>query len=240
MAFVRYLCARSGCFGSCATRSSSLSRCCTSAVSSASASASVSASVSACVVTVSLCLKRFFCDDFEDVNATVTRRRSDTSTKFGKAIPPMYRHVVEDEAEEQVKSRDISPYLIYYNHRCSKSRIALTVLRSRLRKQSQSSSASGPQVVHYLTHPPSIKTLRKLVIALSITSPRSLCRQQQQEYRALKLDEEDVHEDRIYRAIRSYPMLLQRPIVWNLETNKAVIARPPELMFDIIPDVGRD
>lgn len=85
--------------------------------------------------------------------------------------------------------------------------------------------------INYIIDPPSVPELQELLYKLQLP-PRALLRSKEREYRELGLDG-DVSDDVILAAIATYPALLQRPIVVHGE--RAVIARPPERVLEILP-----
>ena len=112
--------------------------------------------------------------------------------------------------------------LIYHNPRCSKSRETLQILED---------NNAAPEVVEYLQNPPDAGELRRIIALLGIPA-RELLRSGEDAYRQAGLDESDLDEDAVIRAICDYPVLLQRPIVISGE--RAVIGRPPSRVLEIL------
>ncbi|MEW6330673.1 MAG: arsenate reductase (glutaredoxin) [Pseudomonadota bacterium] len=111
---------------------------------------------------------------------------------------------------------------IYHNPRCTKSRQTLALLEQRGIK---------PKIVEYLVTPPTETELKRLLKLLGI-SPRGLLRTKEDEYKQAKLDNPDVTDAEIIRAMIKYPRLMERPIV--VAGNKAALGRPPENVLKII------
>jgi len=111
---------------------------------------------------------------------------------------------------------------IYHNPRCSKSRQTLELLRSR---------GVEPSVIEYLKFPPSEAELIKVISALGL-SPRELLRKGENAYKELGLDQPNVTDDVLIKAMVSHPVLIERPIV--IHGNKAAIGRPPESVLLIL------
>lgn len=111
---------------------------------------------------------------------------------------------------------------IFHNPRCSKSREALALLQAR---------GLAPEVVDYLQHPPQPGELRSLLVQLGLPA-RELLRSGEEEYASLGLADSSLSEEALLQAIAAHPKLLQRPIVVHGE--RAVIARPPELLLQLL------
>lgn len=110
---------------------------------------------------------------------------------------------------------------IYHNPKCGKSRDALKLL-----------AASGLEytVREYLKQPLTIHELRTLNHKLKI-APLMMIRQGEaifkENYKDKPLSDEDWLE-----AMVQHPILMERAVVED--ENKAIIARPPEKIFEII------
>lgn len=112
---------------------------------------------------------------------------------------------------------------IYHNPRCSKSRQTLALIRDH---------GIEPEVIEYLRQPPSPDALKRITEWLEVR-PRDLLRTGEPEYKELGLDDPDVDDESVIRAICEHPRLLQRPIV--VAGNRARIGRPPEAVTEILP-----
>lgn len=106
---------------------------------------------------------------------------------------------------------------LYHNNRCSKSRAALALLQVRGVKA---------QVVNYLDTPPSTDELQSVFAKLGTDSVRSMMRVKDELYRELQLDNPDLSNEDLLKAIAAHPKLLERPIV--VAGDKAAINRPLE------------
>ncbi|QPF72948.1 arsenate reductase (glutaredoxin) [Roseateles sp. DAIF2] len=111
---------------------------------------------------------------------------------------------------------------IFHNPRCSKSREALALLQAR---------GLDPEVVDYLQNPPQPGELRSLLAQLGLPA-RELLRSGEEEYASLGLADASLSDEAVLQAIAAHPKLLQRPIVVHGE--RAVIARPPELLLQLL------
>lgn len=113
---------------------------------------------------------------------------------------------------------------IYHNPRCSKSRQTLSLLQEQ---------GLEPQIIEYLTHPPSKSQLKK-ILALLDMQPRDLMRQKEPDYKQCHLDDPNLTEDELIEAMIQHPKLIERPIVIN--GDKAALGRPPEHVLEILGD----
>ncbi|WP_374441970.1 arsenate reductase (glutaredoxin) [Pseudomonas panipatensis] len=117
----------------------------------------------------------------------------------------------------------MSQLTLFHNPRCSKSRGALELLEAR---------GLAPEIVRYLETPPSTAELKALLGKLGI-SARQLLRSGEEEYKTLGLDNPELSEDALIRAMVEHPKLIERPIL--VVGDKAVIGRPPEKILEILP-----
>ena len=111
---------------------------------------------------------------------------------------------------------------IYHNPRCSKSRQALEILEQE---------GIEANVVQYLVTPPDAATLNQLLMQLGL-EPRELMRKAEPDYEALQLDNPALSREQLIAAMVQHPRLIERPIV--VANGRAVIARPPEKVLDIL------
>jgi arsenate reductase len=111
---------------------------------------------------------------------------------------------------------------IYHNPRCTKSRQALALLEQRGFK---------PTMIEYLVKPPTEKELKHLLKLLGMR-PRELLRKKETEYKEANLDNPDLSDTEIIRAMVKHPRLIERPIV--VVGNKAALGRPPEKVLEIL------
>ncbi|HGF6559154.1 arsenate reductase (glutaredoxin) [Providencia sp. wls1922] len=112
---------------------------------------------------------------------------------------------------------------IYHNPRCSKSRETLALLQEK---------GITPTVVEYLTTPPSIAEIEKLLKMLGFTDARQLMRTKEDIYKELKLADNDITQAQLIQAMHDNPRLIERPIV--VKGKKAKLGRPPEQVLEIL------
>lgn len=112
---------------------------------------------------------------------------------------------------------------IYHNPRCSKSRETLALLQEK---------GITPTVVEYLTTPPSIAEIEKLLKMLGFTDARQLMRTKEDIYKELKLADNDITQAQLIQAMHDNPKLIERPIV--VKGKKAKLGRPPEQVLEIL------
>lgn len=111
---------------------------------------------------------------------------------------------------------------IYHNPRCSKSRQTLQLLQEQ---------GIEPEVREYLKDVPTADELKQVLAALNM-SPRELLRVKEAEYKEAGLDNPELDDAAIIKAMTQYPKLIERPIVIN--GDRARIGRPPEAVLEII------
>ena len=88
-----------------------------------------------------------------------------------------------------------------------------------------------PEIILYLEHTPTASELTTLVSLLGMT-PRELLRTFEPEYKEMQLNNTNLSDADIIKAMVDAPILIQRPIV--VCGNKALLGRPPEQVLDII------
>ncbi len=107
---------------------------------------------------------------------------------------------------------------IYHNPRCSKSRKTLEILEN---------AGIEPRIVAYLDTAPSADELRALAKRLEIPV-NGLLRRKESEFREAS-DLPDLNDDAALAAwLVDHPRVIERPIVVDEGSGKAVIGRPPE------------
>jgi len=116
----------------------------------------------------------------------------------------------------------MSEVTLYHNPRCSKSRAALELLRSR---------GIEPTIMAYLDTPPDSQALAELLRKLGV-GPRQVLRTSEPEYEALGLADPALDDATLLQAIASHPRLLERPIA--VRGVRAVIGRPPERVLELL------
>ena len=112
--------------------------------------------------------------------------------------------------------------IIYHNPKCSKSRKALEIIRSK---------NIEPTIILYLTNKLSKTEVKKLLSKLGL-SIRDILRTGEDEYKKNNLKIENLSDDKLIEFLIKFPKLLQRPIV--VRNNKAMIGRPPENILNIL------
>lgn len=111
---------------------------------------------------------------------------------------------------------------ILHNPRCSKSRATLEVLRGH---------GVEPEIILYQDAPPDTDQLISILEKLDM-QPRDLMRKGQPEYKQMGLDNDQLSDEELITAMRTAPILIERPIV--LANGKASIGRPPESVLEIL------
>ena len=109
---------------------------------------------------------------------------------------------------------------IYHNPRCSKSRTTLDLIRDK---------GIEPEIVEYLTTPPSAAELKDILSKLG-KSAADIVRKKEAQEEGIALDSLD--NDALIDALAAHPRAIERPIVVN--GDKAAMGRPPESVLDIL------
>ena len=112
--------------------------------------------------------------------------------------------------------------IFYHNPRCSKSRETLALIEG---------NQHNIEVIKYLDTPPSIDTIKNLILQLGFSSARQLIRTKETLYKELNLASEE-DESILIATMQSNPKLIERPIV--VANGKAAIGRPPESVLAIL------
>lgn len=111
---------------------------------------------------------------------------------------------------------------IYHNPRCGTSRNTLAAIRE---------AGHEPQVVDYLSTPPSRERLREMIAGAGLTV-REAVRSKEALFGELGLDRPDVGDEALLDAMLAHPVLINRPFV---VTPKGVrLCRPFELVREIL------
>jgi arsenate reductase (glutaredoxin) len=116
---------------------------------------------------------------------------------------------------------------LFFNPNCSKCRTAQSILDEH---------AIEAEVVRYLDEPPTREQLQQLMVLLGIDDPREMMRMGEAVYAELGLS--DAPTSRLLEAITQHPILLERPIF--VVGDRAVIARPPERLLELLSTGTRD
>jgi arsenate reductase len=114
-----------------------------------------------------------------------------------------------------------NPIQIWHNNRCGKSRSALKILQEK---------CLPFEVKNYLENPPSEMELKHVLNLLGIKA-HDLIRTGESLYKE-KFKGKNHTEKEWITILSENPILIERPIV--LCGNKAVVARPPEKVSDIL------
>jgi arsenate reductase len=110
---------------------------------------------------------------------------------------------------------------IYHNNRCGKSRSALCILEEQ---------GKPFNTVEYLKDVPTVEELKNIIQKLKI-KPHDLIRTKETVY-VENYKGKNLSDEQWIQAMHEHPILIERPIVIN--GNKAVVARPPEKVNDIL------
>ncbi len=113
---------------------------------------------------------------------------------------------------------------IFHNPACSKSRKTLELIESHGLK---------PRIVEYLKNPPAPHTLLRLAEMLAVPLG-DLLRTSEADFaeapEAVPVDDGEA----LSRWLHDHPRVLQRPIVVDDDTDRAVIGRPPENVLELL------
>lgn len=113
---------------------------------------------------------------------------------------------------------------IYHNPRCSKSRQTLELIRQ---------SGVAHTIVLYLDNAPHGRTIVSLAKRLGLPVA-GLMRRGESAFKDAT-DVPDLSDDtRLAEWLSRHPVVLERPIVVDNETGKAVIGRPPENVLALV------
>ena len=114
-------------------------------------------------------------------------------------------------------------YQIYHNSRCSKSRQALELLKSKTKNY---------KIIKYLEVGIDENDLGAILNSQNI-SKDELIRKNEITFKNLKLSKYELNENDIKKLIITNPILLQRPLITKYTGGlliKSVIGRPPEIV----------
>ncbi len=116
---------------------------------------------------------------------------------------------------------------VWFNPRCSKCRTAHSILAER---------GVDASYLEYLQEPPSVDELRRVLAMMGTTDPRAIARTGEARWKELGLDDAD--DDTVLAAMNTDPILIERPIV--IVGDRAVVARPPERLLELLDDPATD
>ncbi len=108
--------------------------------------------------------------------------------------------------------------LIYHNPRCSKSRKTLDIIQE---------SGAEARIVRYLDDPPDGATVLSLANRLGLPVS-ALLRRGEAAFKEANDLPDLADESALASWIAAHPITLQRPIVVDTDSGRAVIGRPPE------------
>jgi len=113
---------------------------------------------------------------------------------------------------------------IYHNPRCSKSRKTLQLMQE---------AGIAPTIVEYLAAPPSAERILELATGLGMR-PKDLLRRKEPEFTAA-LDLPDLDDDvALADWMSKNPKVIERPIVVEESSGRAIIGRPPENVLQLV------
>jgi len=116
---------------------------------------------------------------------------------------------------------------IYHNPQCGTSRNTLAMIRN---------SGIEPDIIEYLTDPPSREALVKMIAEAGLTV-RQAIRDKGTPYAELGLDNPALTDDQLLDAMLKDPILINRPfVITPLGTR---LARPSEVVLNILPDTHK-
>jgi len=118
--------------------------------------------------------------------------------------------------------------IIYHNTNCGTSRNTLAMIRQ---------SGEEPEIIEYLSAPPSRETLVQLLNRMGLNA-RDLLREKGTPYADLDLGNPKWTQDELIDFMVQHPILINRPIVVTPLGVK--LCRPSEAVLDILPnpDIG--
>jgi arsenate reductase len=113
---------------------------------------------------------------------------------------------------------------IYHNPRCSKSRKTLQLIND---------AGIEPEIVLYLKNAPEAAEILKLAERLG-EPVAALLRQGESEFKQAS-DLPDLDDDTaLANWLSAHPVVLQRPIVLDTVSGRAVVGRPPENVLELL------
>jgi len=113
---------------------------------------------------------------------------------------------------------------IYHNPRCSKSRKTLEIIQG---------AGIEPAIVLYLQDTPSAAEILEIAKKLG-KSVAELLRRGETEFKDA-VDLPDLADDAALAAwVATHPIVLERPIVIDTDSGKAVVGRPPENVNELL------
>lgn len=117
----------------------------------------------------------------------------------------------------------LMPVEIWHNPACGTSRNTLALIRH---------VGIEPQVIDYLSAPPSKEILAETIVAAGLTV-REAIREKGTPYLELGLDDPTLSDDTLLDAMLAHPILINRPFV--ITPIGVRLCRPSEVVLDILP-----
>lgn len=117
----------------------------------------------------------------------------------------------------------MSDITIYHNPRCGTSRNTLALIRN---------IGAEPEVIDYLTTPPTREKLLELIAQMDIPV-RAVMREKEKLFAELQLDNPALADEALIDAMLAHPILINRPIV--VTPLGVRLCRPSEAVLDILP-----
>ena len=112
---------------------------------------------------------------------------------------------------------------IYHNPKCGTSRNVLALIRN---------TGLEPEVIEYLTAPPTREKLLALIAQMAIPV-RDVMRRKEKLYDELALENPALGDDALITAMLAHPVLINRPLVVTPLGTR--LCRPSEVVLDILP-----
>lgn len=113
---------------------------------------------------------------------------------------------------------------IYHNPRCSKSRQTLQLIHD---------AGIEPVIVAYLENPPSGAEIRQLAERLG-TTVATLLRRDESAFKEARDLPDLADETALANWLADHPIVMQRPIVVDSESGRAIIGRPPANVLELL------
>ena len=114
--------------------------------------------------------------------------------------------------------------VVYFNPVCSKARGAVEILEEK---------GADFEVIEYLKELPTRADLERIVDA--IPDPPSALVRKDKRFKELGLDEADYEtKEQVVAVLLEHPELMERPVVFSVAGDRALICRPSEKVLDLL------
>ena len=114
--------------------------------------------------------------------------------------------------------------VVYFNPVCSKARGAVEILEEK---------GADFEVIEYLKALPTRADLERIVDA--IPDPPSALVRKDKRFKELGLDEGDYEtKEQVVAVLLEHPELMERPVVFSVSGDRALICRPSEKVLDLL------